>query len=185
MLRMLKPLYKQSAKPVKDKNKIRSLYDASSQIYINLYLKEQTDKYRKIPKKIILDSKIILDAGCGPAILNRYIQDNTYYVGLDISFKMLTLGKSIINYENSDLIYADIERPPLREKSFDNIFCITQIHHSKNPKKELKILGLLARNYVIISLLKKVYDKPNLVKSINIIDGEADWILLVNSKDIK
>lgn len=169
--------------PIKDKLKIREFYDASSSIYTQLYLKEQLRKYMAIPHDINVNARVILDVGCGPGLLNNILPINVYYVGLDISLKQLAQAKNNVNPLNSDLVYGDIDSPPFRPKSFENVYSITQIHHAPNTYKQLSILSKLSKNYVILGLLKKVFRDPTelIPEDIaDIYDGGMDWLLIMS-----
>lgn len=170
------------AHPVKDKLKIKKLYNASSHTYIQLYLEEQLRKYNAIPMDINEGVRLILDVGCGPGLLNKVLPLNIYYVGIDLSNKQLINAKNIINRENSDLICGDIDQPPFRPSSFENIYSITQVHHAINIYRQLKIFTELSRRHVVLGLLKKVFNDPtNIVPSnvIQVYDGGADWVIVM------
>jgi|Deesub1362B_J571_1020462.scaffolds.fasta_scaffold00003_54 SAM-dependent methyltransferase len=168
-----------SSLPIKDKVRIRSLYDASSVIYRELYGDEQRYKYSSISNKYLPSQyESILDAGCGISLFAENISEKVYYVGIDISLKSLSLGKALHSRENTDYIYGDIDSPPFRAKSFDKVYSFTQIHHEQDHLNTLDILKNLAQTYLVVSYLKKVFEEPPDVPltTLEIVDGGVDWI---------
>lgn len=79
--------------------------------------------------------KTLLDAGCatGPmlSLLNTEYPDKNY-VGLDLSPKMIEIGKQK-NLKNTDFIEGDCENMPLEDNSFDIVINSQSFHHYPNP----------------------------------------------------
>ena len=88
-------------------NKILKSYD-------ELYGKEQENKLKAIKENIKLNG-LTLAIGCGTGIAKNFF--NT--VGVDSSFNLLKIGD----------LSARAEFLPFKDKSFDNIICVTSIHH--------------------------------------------------------
>ena len=79
----------------------------------------------------------LLDCGCGtgPMISLLYEKDpNKHYTGLDITPRMIEVGKSK-NLKGVDWIVGDCERLPFEANSFDVIICSNSFHHYPNPQK--------------------------------------------------
>lgn len=168
-------------KPVKDKETIKKLYDASSPTYNQLYQDEQFMKYRSVPKMFMPNiNDTVLDAGCGTGLLYDFFLNNNmkavYYVGMDISMGQLLIAKRKNFNANIDLVYGDVDVPPFREKSFTHIFLITILHHSLDYTYTINILKKITKKVLITSFLKKVFINPP-INGI-IVDGGADWVII-------
>ena len=83
----------------------------------------------------------ILELGTGTGVyLEEFIRCTHYIIGMDISIEMLKISKEKMRehgYNSFDLILADIESLPFRDKSFDVINCIEVIRHLPRPYKQL------------------------------------------------
>ncbi len=79
----------------------------------------------------------LLDCGCGtgPMISLLYDKDSSKnYTGLDITPKMIEVGKSK-NLAGVQWIVGDCENLPFNENSFDVIICSNSFHHYPNPQR--------------------------------------------------
>ncbi len=78
----------------------------------------------------------LLDCGCGtgPMISLLYEKDpGKHYTGLDITPKMIEVGKSK-NLQGVDWVVGDCENLPFEENSFDAVICSNSFHHYPNPQ---------------------------------------------------
>ncbi len=78
----------------------------------------------------------LLDCGCGtgPMISLLYEKDSTKnYTGLDITPKMIEVGKSK-NLNGVKWVVGDCENLPFDDNSFDVIICSNSFHHYPNPQ---------------------------------------------------
>ncbi len=92
------------------------------------YISEELDKE---------DYQDLLDCGCGtgPMISLLYEKDSTKnYTGLDITPKMIEVGKSK-NLNGVRWIVGDCEDLPFDDNSFDVIICSNSFHHYPNPQR--------------------------------------------------
>jgi len=92
------------------------------------YISEELDKE---------DYQDLLDCGCGtgPMISLLYEKDSTKnYTGLDITPKMIEVGKSK-NLNGVKWIVGDCEDLPFDDNSFDVIICSNSFHHYPNPQR--------------------------------------------------
>lgn len=163
-------LNKRKNRPDKKERIIRA-YNSTSHIYDQRYSTIQFDKYGYILKNCLLNSKILLDAGCGTGLFYEYIvnsmnQDlinNLTYVGIDISRNMLKAFESKIILEkkyikrNINLILADLENLPVRGAIFHMIFSLTSLQNLSNLKNGIVELYRVSKNNaeLRISILKK------------------------------
>ena len=129
-------------------------YDTLSSCYDELYGEEQLDKYGWVVRAAGPRLGILLDAGCGTALLLDYLRrenlEYTFYVGVDISIGMLKKAKTRKDCL-SDLVQADIHKLPFREKSYDTTISVTVIHHLEHTKA-LSELRRVTRSMLIVTL---------------------------------
>jgi ubiquinone/menaquinone biosynthesis C-methylase UbiE len=169
--------------PRQKKRKIIESYNSSYHIYDKRYKKLQYEKLALILKDFTLESKIILDAGCGTGLLYEYLLEikkeiiRHYFfsfVGVDISSKMikkfkqkLLSLKSTIS-QNIHLIIADLENLPFRSHIFNSILSLTSYQNLPNVKKGLRESIRVAKNQASfsISILKKKLNKKEFLKII-------------------
>jgi ubiquinone/menaquinone biosynthesis C-methylase UbiE len=140
--------------------------------YDELYGEEQKRKLALIEP--FLDSKSILDVGCGTGIASP-----EGAVGVDSS-------KELLEKNQNTTMLGIAEALPFADKSFDIITCMTAIHHF-DLDKSLEEMQRVAINKVIITVLKKaqkfeqivlkVKEKFNLIEEV---DEEKDLILILS-----
>ncbi|MCR5771395.1 MAG: methyltransferase domain-containing protein [Butyrivibrio sp.] len=83
------------------------------------------------------DYNDLLDCGCGtgPMISILHEKDpNKHYTGLDITPRMIEVGKSK-HLSNTEFIVGDCENLPFEDNSFDVVICTNSFHHYPNPQK--------------------------------------------------
>ncbi len=145
------------------KEYVRRAYATTSKDYDRIYGEEQYAKYF-VGLRSVKPFGIVLDAGCGTGLLFTYILENelyhkiSYYVGIDISPHMLSKALQRIRtapYVLSDLVEADIEYTPFRQKSFDVIYSFTVVDLLEEPDKGVNELRGVCRYSMVISYLKK------------------------------
>ena len=137
-------------------------YDRLSTCYDMLYGEEQREKYREVFKGLQRELGVVLDIGCGTALLLEYMRNSphhefTYYIGVDKSIGMLRVAKRRGGAE-ADLIQADAHHIPLREKSIDKALAITVIHHLEE-EKALEEIRRVTREEAIITYHKRITKK--------------------------
>jgi len=94
-------------------------------------------------------NKTILDIGCGDGIyeslLERYILDNNYFIGLDISEKQLKKAQNY--FQKFVSCNIDFERLPFRDKSIDCVIFSEILEHVFHPEYViLEIARVLKKN---------------------------------------
>ena len=118
---------------IKEFSKAADIYE-SDQAGIYEICKED---YPYISEELEKENYIdLLDCGCGtgPMISLLYEKDPTkHYTGLDITPKMIEVGKSK-NLEGVNWVVGDCENLPFEENSFDAIICSNSFHHYPNPQ---------------------------------------------------
>ncbi|MDP6641934.1 MAG: class I SAM-dependent methyltransferase [Candidatus Nanoarchaeia archaeon] len=149
-------------------------YNEISESYDELYMEEQENKLKLIKNNLKLDG-LTLDIGCGTGLSKKFFN----VIGIDISFNLLKKGD----------ICAKAEFLPFKDKSFDNIICITSIHHF-DLDKSIKEIKRVCKSKIVISIMKKSKNfdkiKDRLHKEFNFkeINEEKDLILFKHSKHI-
>ncbi|MCX6711431.1 MAG: class I SAM-dependent methyltransferase [Candidatus Woesearchaeota archaeon] len=148
-----------------DKSKLKEieLHDKLSNKYENIRLKNKNGLYynkiwsEKILDKISKDFNNVLDYGCGTCTFYKYIiskYDNTNYIGTDISFSMINVGKK--EFKNINVAVADGEKLPFKNNSFDLIIGRGILHHLINPEKGIKELSRILKGNKQV-----IFSEPN------------------------
>ena len=145
-------------------------YNTISSSYDELHGEEQIKKLSLI--KPFLDSKSILDIGCGTGIASPHGS-----VGIDPSEELLKLNP---NYPE-ECILGSVERLPFQDKSFDIITCLTAIHHF-DLNLALEEMKRVAKKKVIISVLRKSNKFEEIVDAIKESFKVTNYIL--EEKDV-
>ncbi|MHA1267595.1 MAG: class I SAM-dependent methyltransferase [Candidatus Helarchaeota archaeon] len=100
--------------------------------------------FHKIDSK---DINTVLEVGCGNGFFSLQLnQKFDYLIGLDFSSLMLSLLKK----ENIPLICADALFLPLKNYSFDLVFCANLLHHVDSIKVALKEMKRVSKKYITI-----------------------------------
>ena len=168
-------------------------YDETASKYDSFHIDEQIPKYTATLKKLhYTPHQIIGDFGCGTGLfLKENINDSCLGIGIDISLKELYIA-NLKNNSNIQLIQADIDFPPFKNKIFDKIFLFTVLHHYKNSITRIKKLCDYTHDILGISLLKRNLDIPlfdKLISSfkLDIIDEPklVDIIILIKINHCK
>ena len=113
-------------------------------------------KIKEAIKNIGVEScKRVLDVGCGPTVLSRYL-DSTEKVGVDPlinSFsKAFVLPKSKYDY-----VQCLAEALPFRNDSFDLILCRNVLDHTIRPKAVMQNLEKILENGAYLALSVNVF----------------------------
>lgn len=75
---------------------------------------------------------LIVDLGCGSGLFTQLLQQRHYTcVGLDLSHKLLQLGKA--QSESLSFLQADVEYLPFQENSVDVMMLSCLVHHLPDP----------------------------------------------------
>ncbi|HLG55917.1 MAG TPA: methyltransferase domain-containing protein [Vicinamibacterales bacterium] len=93
-----------------------------------------------------LRGKLVLDVGCGAGrFLDVASRWGARVVGVDLSFAVEASQKNLGHRPNVSVIQADVFRLPFRAKSFDAIFSLGVLHHSRDTREAfLRLPPLLA-----------------------------------------
>jgi len=160
-------------------------YDSISQGYDELYGEEQLRKAELIAKHMKpRSSDYLLDVGCGSA--SYFPLFSCIRIGVDPSLELL---KKASEADEGSFIQAAAENLPFKDGSFDYVISITAIHNFTSPKKCLMEIRRVAKNLVILSVLKQARKFEEISKLIrelftikNLILEEKDLIFVLHSK---
>ena len=145
-------------------------YSAISNSYDELYGEEQLKKIKLILKFAdIKENDKVLDIGCGTAFYSNLFKN---YTGIDNARKML---------KHPSCILGNAEHLPFQDKSFDAVISVTAIHNFKDIEKALKEMKRVARNKIIISVLKR---SPKFLLIKSLIQKYFKVIIIEEDKDI-
>jgi ubiquinone/menaquinone biosynthesis C-methylase UbiE len=131
--------------PWRKKLNSKRFYDETALSYRALYGEEQSLKYNAV--LATLEGQLsgsVLDIGCGPGIFLRRISNPALLlVGVDTSVRMLRVAAATRS-NPSNLICADADFLPFRDKTFETVFAFTLLQNLPNPMKSLQELGRVA-----------------------------------------
>lgn len=130
------------------KKGVKEAYDLIAKSYDHSKYLYWTRKMEKGEEKIINKwikniSEICLDVGCGTGRYSiKIAKKECEILALDISLEMLKKLKEKINgsklENNINLILADAENLPFREKVFKSLICTLTINHFENLEKAIE-----------------------------------------------
>lgn len=180
------------------KQKILSKYNLSFDFYDKRYKKIQYQKFQAISKGLVLDEKIVLDAGCGTGLLLKFFlsyieqpKKSFYsYIGIDISWNMLMKFRSKlknikkIEKRKINLILADMDHQPFREYSFNSVYSFTSLQNLPNIFDGINELIRVAKFQaeVKFSVLKK---KLDLEKIISFLTQRIKGLIVIKDENIE
>ena len=123
-------------------------YNDIAKGYNELYGEEQIAKARQILKHIEIKPEFrLLDVGCGTGISTKLFKCHT--TGIDPSFDLL---------KQNDLpaVQGVAESLPFKDSSFDIVISLTAIQNFFDIEKALLEINRVAKDIMIISVLKGV-----------------------------
>ncbi|MFC2135394.1 class I SAM-dependent methyltransferase [Bacteroidota bacterium] len=109
-------------------------YNKISESYDNRYLTSPLEGVQSELQKLIdrFNPKLILEIGSGTGHwMSKINGEGRSVLGVDYSTGMLLEAKR--NHHIQNLMCADAQLLPIKEKTLDFIYCINAIHHFTNP----------------------------------------------------
>ncbi|MBI4144411.1 methyltransferase domain-containing protein [Candidatus Woesearchaeota archaeon] len=151
-------------------------YDEIAPGYNALYGEEQKKKARKVQELLqITPEETVLDIGCGSGIATTELGGKK--TGIDPSLALIKQAKFPV-------VHGKAEQLPFKDKSFDNVVCMTAIHHFDTNKALLEIKRV-AKNKIAISVLKNAKNFGTIASAISAVfqsvqqfDTEKDTIFI-------
>jgi SAM-dependent methyltransferase/uncharacterized protein YbaR (Trm112 family) len=94
-----------------------------------------------------LRGKLVLDVGCGAGrFLDVASKWGATVIGIDLSFAVEASQKNLGDRPNVSVIQADVFRLPFRDATFDAIFSIGVLHHSRDTREAFLQLPSLLKH---------------------------------------
>ncbi|RLG72557.1 MAG: hypothetical protein DRO23_10250 [Thermoprotei archaeon] len=165
LVKQKKEVYLTTSNSFRHKKEVMKKYNITSRNYDELYGEEQRSKYKLAFMRIKHLKGIVLDAGCGTALLYRFLNKKALrrlklYVGVDLSDGMLRKAKDKVFRENipAELIRADVDFLPFRAKVFDAVFAFTLLQNMPEPAVTCRELIRVIKDYgvLVISIPRNV-----------------------------
>lgn len=150
-------------------------YDKISEGYNELHAEEQLKKAKIIADELKVKlNETLLDVGCGTGIATEIF--NCKKTGVDPS-------KDLLKQCKFKTINIGAESLPFPDRSFDYVISITAAHNFHSIQKGIEQIFRVAKNIVVISVLKKS-KHLELIKSLieengdiyKIVEEEKDFI---------
>lgn len=139
-----------------------------------------------------LDSKVILEAGCGAGRFTEILlENNSLITSLDLSVSVLANHENNGKKANLRIVRASITALPFDEGQYDIVFCPGVVQHTPNPTesiialfKELKPGGWLVFDqyrYNVSSMLKTTWLVRLILKRLTPEHGlvATDWLVKI------
>jgi len=172
------------------KKRIMKLYNEQEYVetYNRRYNSIQREKYETILPYLENQAIWILDVGIGTGLFLDKVVSQWTLIGTDISLRMLHMAKKRAkNHSNVELVLADADYLPFKERIFQIVTTFTLLQNVPNPLKTIKELKRVSDNLVAITVLKKKINalsfKKFLKKSgftkFNIIERKSEDIFAV------
>ena len=103
-----------------------------------------------------LHGKTVLDVGCAEGVVTLSVaRIKSFCVGLDfVKVSLMRLRRTATRKmcSNVDVILSDAHYLPIRNKSFDIVFCSEVLEHVLKPEEVLNELKRVANLYVVLSV---------------------------------
>lgn len=149
----------------------------------------QEGKIKEILKNVNPE-KHVLDIGCGPGFLERYIKDS-FLVDVDLENLKKANGDGF-------KVLADGSHLPFRDKSFKTVFCIDTIHLLNTGEITGEIKRVLSDGKAVVSTFcneysksEKLFELKDRFKDFNVEreflagEGEMDAVIVVRKTEHK
>jgi len=172
------------------KRRIMLKYNEPSyvEIYDWRYNSIQSEKYETILPYLENHPVWILDVGIGTGLFLDKVVRQWKLVGIDLSLRMLHIAKKRAKKsKNIELVLADADYLPFKERIFQMVTTFTLLQNVPNPLKTINELKRVSDNLVAITVLKKKINaqsfkkflKKSGFKKFNIIEKKNEDIFAV------
>lgn len=82
----------------------------------------------------------VLDIGCGPGPLLKYLEDTVFFVGVDPNVKYIETARRQFLHrpkEKTQLLVGGVDDfPPVTEHAFDRVIALGVLHHLSDPQAD-------------------------------------------------
>jgi len=188
LVKQRREVYSTTSNSFRHKKEVMRKYNITSRNYDELYGEEQRSKYKLAFMRIKHLKGIILDAGCGTALLYKFLNRKALgklklYVGIDLSDGMLWRAKGKVSRETipAELIRADADFLPFRDKVFDAIFAFTLLQNMPEPNVTCRELFRVIKDHgmLVVSIPRNVNVNVDLQGEVLEDSGIKDTIFLL------
>jgi len=93
------------------------------------YMKRKADLLLRCIREKGLNTKTILDVGCGTGELERNLANQLEVVGVDLTVSMLRVAKD--RYRDCEFMRASCNKLPFRDSVFTMVLVVNVLHHLK------------------------------------------------------
>lgn len=171
------------------KRRIMKLYNEPSYVktYDRRYNSIQREKYEIILPYLKNHPLWILDVGIGTGLFLDKVVSQWTLIGTDISLRMLHMAKKRAkNHSNVELVLADADYLPFKERIFQIVTTFTLLQNVPNPEVALSEMIRVGNDVIAISVLKRKINETSLQellekagKSFKIIKNESEDIFAI------
>ena len=91
------------------------------------YMKQKKDLLLRCIREKRLNTKIILDVGCGTGELERNLANRLEMIGVDLTASMLHVAKH--KYRDCEFLRASCNKLPFRDSAFTMVLVVNVLHH--------------------------------------------------------
>lgn len=160
------------------------MYEHIAPSYNALHGPEQERKLRRFLLRLDLRPGMrVADIGCGTAHLARFF-DEQEYVGIDPCVPLLKQAPDGI-----EVVEAFGEDVPLEDSSQDLVISLTSLHNYNDPVAGIEELARIAKDVVIVGVLKKAHAHDLLVQTVrdhlrveDVLQDRHDTLLLCHKR---
>lgn len=137
------------------------MYEHIADSYNQLHGAEQTRKFVKLTRELILDEyESVVDVGCATAHLSKYFSSQVY-LGVDPCKQLLMHAP-----ENVHVVCAYGEALPLEDESADLVMSLTALHNYDDPIQGVRELARICSDTALVGVLKKSSHTSSIVSEI-------------------
>jgi len=98
------------------------------------YMKQKTDLLLRCIREKGLNTKTILDVGCGTGEIESNLANRLEMVGVDLAVSMLRVAKD--RYRDCEFLRASCNKLPFRDSAFTMVLVVNVLHHLKLSNRQ-------------------------------------------------
>jgi len=98
------------------------------------YMKQKTDLLLKCIRENRLNTKKILDVGCGTGELETNLANRLEVIGVDLATAMLSVAKE--KCRDCEFLRASCDKLPFRDGAFTMVLAVNVLHHLKPNERK-------------------------------------------------
>jgi ubiquinone/menaquinone biosynthesis C-methylase UbiE len=116
-------------------------FDLQASCYENMlgpshkhYMKQKMDLLLRCIREKGLNTKTILDVGCGTGEIERNLANRLEMIGVDLAVSMLRVAKD--RYRDCEFLRASCNKLPFRDGAFTMVLVVNVLHHLKLSNRQ-------------------------------------------------